>query len=305
VNEKIARPTPAPKQIPYKPVTSPVSHGGLRDQLKGIGYNDGMAMVSPGGPQSGSGPAKGAPTEAPDKFEGATLWAKDAKGKDLAPAPEDVTQGTLGDCYLMSAMAGLANTRPQKLQSAITDKGGDKYEVEFAGIGKFLGFGTATQTVTAAFEHGKHAYMGPRNALWPLVIEKAYAAEKGGIEKIAHGGDPAKATHALTDESVSGFDPRKTDPDEILVKIEKGKARKSVMTCYGREKEGASDEKKKIADGSGLYFNHAYTIMDVDRKGRSIKLRNPWGHSHPYGTGWLPVDEFKAFFIQTDISSGV
>jgi hypothetical protein len=83
----------------------------------------------------------------------------------------------------------------------------------------------------------------------------------------------------------------------------KAKQEKWPMTIYSPKKDEASAEKKKLADGTpGLYFWHAYTIVDVDAEGNRLKLFNPWGHDHPNGDGWISVEKAKQFFTGLQIN---
>ena len=51
-------------------------------------------------------------------FTSFTLW--DATDDDNAlPDPGDVEQGKIGDCYLIAAMAALAEEHPERLRSII------------------------------------------------------------------------------------------------------------------------------------------------------------------------------------------
>ena len=95
------------------------------------------------------------------------------------------------------------------------------YTVTFKGIGFF---NSARQTVSADFAKGKHAELGPGKALWPLVIERAYAQEKGGIAVVDKGGSsgdavddilnngPSRSTHARKPQTTSSARSPKARP---------------------------------------------------------------------------------------------
>ena len=229
-----------------------------------------------------------------------SLWATDSSGKVLLPSLEDIRQGNVNDCFLFAAMAAIVNTHPEHIFNMIADHGDDSYTVTFKGIGFWS---SAKQKVTADFPVGKHGRVGSRKAIWPLIIEKAYAQEKGGIDKINKGGSASGAVEEMLDVGPSRFNPQEETDDYIMGKVAKAKAEKWPMTISAPEQKNASKEKKAMADSlKGFYFWHAYAIIDVDAKNNRLKLFNPYGHSHPNGDGWVPLEQVKKFFIKISIN---
>jgi hypothetical protein len=264
-------------------------------QTNGEGFGEASSVITTDLNLQRKGTA--APTE---QVEGATLWAKDEEGKNLPPSLADISQGGLNDCFLFAAMAAIVNTHPQQIVDMIRDNGNGTYTVTFEGIGFFS---SAEQTVSADFVVGRHGNVKDRKALWPLIIEKAYAQEKGGLDKLDKGGNPGSALDDMLDEGPSRFDPRKKTADYIMGKLAKAKEKKWPMTMLAPKKKGASKEKKEMADNTpGLYFWHAYTIIDVDPANDRINLFNPWGRDHPNGDGWIDIDQVRKFFIEININ---
>lgn len=257
-------------------------------------YEKKSGKKGPGGPTGAS-----ATPDAMHHVAGG-LWATNEKGKVLMPSLEDIDQGGLADCYLMAALGAIVNTQPEKIFNMIADHGDDSYTVTFKGIGFFT---SSEQKVTADFPVGKHADVGKRKAIWPLVIEKAYAQEKGGYDKIGQGGYPGTVVDDLLNVSASTFNPQEETADYIMGKVVKAKKEKWPMTIYSPKKEKASAEKKQVIDSTpGLYYWHAYTIIDVDAKGNRIKLFNPWGRDHPNGDGWISVETVRKVFTGLQIN---
>ena len=81
-------------------------------------------------------------------------------------------------------MAGLAqlvefaHQQPRSIRSVITQIGPGLYEVRFARNGRVTRVRTDGR-VNAAFAHP-----GPKKALWPMILEKAYAYFRVGTNKI-------------------------------------------------------------------------------------------------------------------------
>jgi hypothetical protein len=249
--------------------------------------------------EGASGEAAGS-AAIPTERLGGTLWAKSADGKDLPPSLEDVSQGGLNDCFLFSAMGAMVHTDPQRIVNMIKDNGDGTFTVTFKGIGFWS---AAKETVSADVAVGKHGKVTARQALWPLIIEKAYAQQKGGLGALDKGGNSGTAIDDMMDNGPSRFDPRDKSASYLLGKLAKAKEKKWPATINSPKKEGASKEKKALADGTkGLYFWHSYVVVDIDAEKNRIKLFNPWGLDHPNGDGWMDVEQVRTFFIEISIN---
>lgn len=182
----------------------------------------------------------------------------------------------------------------------IRDNGNGSYTVTFAGTGFFS---SDKQTVTADFVKDKYGNVRDRKALWPLIIELAYAQEKGGMAELDKGGNSGTAVKEFTDMGASRFDPRDKEPDWILAKLVKAKNDKKPAMANAPTKDGSSKEKKELQGKTpGLYFWHSYAIIDVDEKGKRVNLFNPWGDKHPNGDGWVDISLIHTFFIEVVIN---
>jgi hypothetical protein len=243
--------------------------------------------------------AGGTPARPTETLAGG-LWALDAQGKPLPPSLADISQGGLNDCFVFAALAAIVNANPETIRSMINDNGNGTYTVSFEGIGWFS---ATQQTVSADFEVGRHGNVTATKALWPLIIEKAYALQKGGTDQLDKGGNPGDAVDDFTDDGPSRFDPRDKTVEQIVTRLEKAKNDKAPVTVLAPKKEDASKEKKQMADNiPGLYFWHAYAVTDVNVADKKVKLFNPWGRDHPNGTGWITVEQFKGFLIEVNIN---
>jgi hypothetical protein len=230
-----------------------------------------------------------------------TLWATDPSGKVLLPSLDDIAQGGVNDCFLFAAMAAIVNTNPQRIIDMIRDNGDGTYTVTFEGLGSL--FSSAKQTVSADFTVGQHGNVWTRKALWPLIIEKAYAQQKGGLGALSKGGNAGTALDEMLDESASRFDPRQKTADYIMGKLAKAKEKKWPMTILSPQKDGAPQDKQALAENTpGLHWWHTYAIIDIDPANNRIKLFNPWGRDHPNGDGWMDIEKVRTFFIEIDIN---
>ncbi len=126
------------------------------------------------------------------------------------PKASDVRQGGMGDCYLMSSMQSVATHDPQAIRELVKDNGNGTYTVTFhdppQDTSHFFGLwhstdAGATHAVTVDGVVPDNAGIVHNGAIWPEVVEKAYAQEYGGgkgYEGIGNGGWPQDALSRLT-----------------------------------------------------------------------------------------------------------
>lgn len=223
-------------------------------------------------------------------------------------SPEDVTQGALGDCYLLSALSSLANVQPEVIKNAIRENADGTFTVTFHKDSFFGLFDRGQKpievTVDADFptKDGTHQlYTKAKDGeLWPLVIEKAYAKLDGGYQRVGKGGSPATIWQALTGKSGA--------MTANLVEGEGSLFRKLQNALAEHRPVAASTAPAlKNYEGTGLAKGHVYAILGVSEKAgaRVVTLRNPWGHTEPGNDGkndgvfTMKLHDFKKQFAFT------
>lgn len=201
-----------------------------------------------------------------DRDQHAYTEFKPGKGKEMspdgkAPKAQDVGQGAIGDCYLMAGMGAVAAQRPDLIQKMVKyDAGKNTYTVTFQERqrdGKFK----AVPVMVSAYlpsKNGMNAVyaqdgankQGDNQALWPAIIEKAYAVWKGDYEAIA-GGDSGVAMEAITGaKSTSPAIPAEKDVIKLFASWQKEK--KAV--CAGTMADVKETSAKAFSgQGSGPY----------------------------------------------------
>jgi hypothetical protein len=227
--------------------------------------------------------------------------------------PSDVHQGQLGDCYLLAALGALAASDAGRalLQRSIVenrDPHGQvvsytvllhRAETHLLGLGRTT-FTTVPVTVDASFT--VHSAFSCRTKagdqeVWPLVVERAYAAFRGGYDAIRDGGQPSIAMQILTGLPAA----------HIPV----------VGGLLAWQSYGAKDLQRDLqagrlitlstrsdAQGYGLIGDHAYFVTASDMTtvdGRlCVKLHNPHGMKNPDP---VPLDKLAAHFRAVDVGS--
>ncbi len=216
------------------------------------------------------------------------------------PCVEDVGQGCLGDCYLISLLAGIVNSRPMLIKNMLKDNGDGTVTVRF-----FKGYDEKNdekirvycrvKKTTPKQENGsgdKYA----RGALWVKMIEKAFVAsgiynyvldkevEKKGNGTSAH--DKKAVAQKLSDENkvsydlIEGGDAQYAGPvltGEELPYIQTFKAnyeyKKQIdtknMTLSEKEKEFLKKayQMRNVKEKSLAYSLLAYSTMEHEAGG--------------------------------------
>lgn len=186
----------------------------------------------------------------------------------------DIDQNQIADCYLMTALASLAETNPRALQNMITDHGNDIYTVHFGG--DFGDVRVDDDLVVNQFGTTRYAGTGTGTEpeLWAAIIEKAYAQASGGYENIEYG-QAHEAIAQLTghnDFTVQAG--RRFNPKQLATALTEG--RSVTASSF------ASDSKKYDTSPDGVAGSHAYTVLDVGQAENGdwqVTLYNPWGGS--------------------------
>ncbi|KAG8464683.1 hypothetical protein KFE25_010051 [Diacronema lutheri] len=227
------------------------------------------------------------------------------------PDASDVDQGSLGDCWLMSAFACAAEV-DGLIQSLFVTR-------EFSARGKYvvrLYDGNAARWTHVTIDEWvpaqgrKPAYAQPAgNELWVMLLEKAFAKHVGSYAKL-HGGRTMWALHAITGDHCfavyrqqdgswqpNGVRYRGSAQDRTRIVETRTESaytadelfervlqyfRKGGIIAAGKFNSAGTEVQD---DAAGVVSGHAYSVLAVDRltsfpSGRTfrlVKMRNPWG----------------------------
>jgi hypothetical protein len=196
---------------------------------------------------------------------------------------DDATQGNLGDCYFISAMASLAKVHPELIENSIKTNRDGTYTVRFyqqKEATKPAQSESITVTGDMPTRNGVLEYVAARDVreLWPQILEKAYAQWKGGYEKI-EGGMSANAFIALTGAKPSAFFVTSdANPKTVFAQLKTALENKGAVVALSKPFE---------TDIRGMVSDHAYSVLGiVERDGKQlVQVRNPWGQTEIEGDG--------------------
>jgi len=216
------------------------------------------------------------------------------------PAMSDINQGYLGDCYLLAALAEVANQNSAVIKSMITDNGNNSYGVRF-----FIK-GVATYVTVNNFLPNGGTKFNNANFIWGSLIEKAYAqAQANGIitgnpsynygnsfSSIGNGGYPEytleeiTGSTTITDFIASGTSWKMATYNNTITQTSAttGLATQSVLNILISSLANHNDlilsSYSNAVDSQGhttLVANHAMSIYGYDSVTGLLVIRNPWG----------------------------
>ena len=211
------------------------------------------------------------------------------------PSPSRVRQGALGDCYLLAALAVIAE-RPDVARRLFPAP----YDIRTGSIDVALYHNGVPRVVAIDDRLPVHLVDDPdtgrvceliyarstdANELWVPFVEKAYAKIYGSYDALV-GGDIAEALRDLTGAAVLELQLQRTASDAAFVEMERRHRDGELLACgwCGDDAAATTYLASALAKRTGVRPNHAYAILDVraihsKRHGekRWVRLRDPYG----------------------------
>ncbi len=245
------------------------------------------------------------PGQAPSSFGGAstpmtqTLYLTEA-GDKTAINVDDLHQGQMGDCFLISSMGELALFHSSTISNDIKlNANGTETVTLFEGSnGSLPWYGTTSYkpvavTVSNVFPSysvdnaANQDVVGAQKEIWAQVLEKAVATLNGGYGGIANGGNPGIAMEELTGKAATLVSPSAMTAAKLGAYAAAG----SLMVF---------DTANSGSLPYGLVGNHAYMFEKVTTTNgvASVQLGNPWGYDQPVP---VPVSQLSKAFVEIDV----
>jgi len=220
----------------------------------------------------------------------------------------DMSQGLLGDCFLLASLVAIAMRRPDIIIKMFTDvellEGKTPvYTVKFMMNGKETKVAVNDKVPVA--KSGKAYFAkGKRGAAWPMILEKAYAKAFGNYQKI-NGGSGADVFKNVLNCPVTGMTFQRMSAQKLFDKVKEAADNKFIM--------GAGTAPG--CQGIGIHCGHAYVVLAAGQFGKfpqAVKMFNPHGDNKYKGkiTGqdqskgafWVTAEEFHRHWNSMDIA---
>ena len=236
------------------------------------------------------------------------------------PSMNDINQGYLGDCYLLSSLAEVACQNQNLVKSMITDNGNGTYGVRF-----FVNGSAEYVTVNNALADGGNEF-NHSSVLWASLEEKAYAEFQAGgndtgntgagstnsYSSIGNGGSPAYALEALTGASaITNFSAYGSSWVQNVLNSSLQNTSTTTVTTTSLQSVLISDLNKgddlilasmtnayNAASQQTLVADHAMSIIGFDASTQMFEIRNPWGTAS--GQYWATTFEVGLTTLLSD-----
>lgn len=204
--------------------------------------------------------------------------------------PNDINQGSLGDCYFLAALSSLAEFEDRVKAMFVTK------EINEAGIYLVRFFLNGIETNVVIDDHlptranGSPAFATSRDGeLWVSFLEKAWAKLHGTYARTEGGLPSFAASHITGVPSESHFHDSQENVDEFWAMLQRADRCGFTMMAasHGQGEERSAD---------GVISGHAYSLISIyeflhrGQEVRLLKLRNPWGRGEWAGA-WSDSDE--------------
>ena len=225
-------------------------------------------------------------------------------------SPDDIIQGSIGDCYFLSAVGSLCKFSHYIDRLFLTK---ERTKEHLYGVYMFLNAAWKLVIIDdylpytgKKFKKFAFSSSGGKE-LWVALLEKAWAKINGNYAKIGCGGSPTEIFDVLTEAYTEQVQINPYYKDYIWETMINAEKKGYIMTAGT-----SSDIANLNLDEVGLSPGHAYTVlgvMEIDtgkELEKVVRLRNPYGNGEfngdwsDYSNKWTPELKEKYHLVIKD-----
>jgi hypothetical protein len=225
------------------------------------------------------------------------------RGDTTAISINDLHQGQLGDCFLISPIGEIAMRDPTWIQNMIHANANntDTVTLYLDANGQLPTYGTTQLTpyqvtVTNSFPSftmnsaSGQDVVGGVKEIWPQVLEKAVATLDGGYATVNSGGYPVVAMEELTGHVATSISANGLTLSELQGFINAG----DLITM---------DTSSNANLPYDLVSGHSYMFEKLTMSGSTpmVQLGNPWGTNQPSAIPLSQIASGASGLVQIDI----
>ena len=227
---------------------------------------------------------------------GGTTFVR-GEGDTHAVDPNDVVQGGLNDCFVLAPMISIARFRPSYIMDKIRRTNGGWMVKLFSPT--WWWYDEFSVFVDNRFwqRSGRPVYAQTADVvtgnieMWPMILEKAVALARGGSYENIDWGRTSEVTSMLTGKGTTDRWMPDRDTDDLLDDFVEAQNRSRAAVC--NTKESYSGAAQTLAQGLGVISKHSYAFVGVNRRARTVSLRDPNNVAHLPN---LPIADLKTLF---------
>ena len=224
--------------------------------------------------------------QTPDTSDTATRYARFDKPlfSNSGPSMNDITQGSTGDCWLLSGLSAIALDSPNAVRRNVVDFDDGTFGVRLGNsyyrVDNDLPIWN--QQLGATNNNLKYARLGAGDSMWVAVVEKAFTHYRQGKNSYAslNGGWSIEVNRAFRSTSAGEKSIRSYSNATALAN--------DIATRYFNYQAVTMGFVGNLIGSVPLIANHMYTVAGINRNSAgvvtSITLRNPHGaNTSQYG----------------------
>jgi hypothetical protein len=210
---------------------------------------------------------------------------------------QDIDQGTLGDCYFLTALADIAYNSPETIQNMFVDNGDGTYAVGFRN-GKSTDWVTvdryfpAYQGAYLTYAGNGDYYNNASNELWAPLAEKAYAQwadSHRSTRGSATSNSYADIDAGYVSDAVKDLTGRKTvEVPSLLDPISNLNTRDIMIGAYD-DAQWIWVSTDSFVSNPNLVEDHTYALVNYDSSTQVFTLFNPWGIDNGQAPGLVEL----------------